>query len=168
MNDVFTDASDRTRERARSSITELVSATAGPEAIREVPIFPGARTTERRPEPLHGLTAALQLRNQVTEHARRFVEELRGDGANWQAIAAAVRGDDDVDSETEQAVFEEFAVRGLHTFDTAWLSWRCSSCASRVIDYGPANPHPDDVEQGHTEDCARHDAEIRAYERDND
>lgn len=163
--DVSPDAGDRARERARSSITELVSETAGPEAIREVPFFPGARTTERRPEPRHGLRAALQLRDAATGHARRFIEELRGAGSSWPAVATEVRRDDELDGADVEAVFDEFAVHGLSTYDRPWMSWRCDTCDERVLDYGPTNPHPVDVEQGHTDDCARHATDIRAHEQ---
>lgn len=159
------DAGDHARERARSTITHLVHDTAGSDAFREVPIVPGGRTTEHRPEPLHGLRAALRLRSLVTEHAKKFVEELRADGASWPTVAAEVRGDD-LDAADVEAVFAEFAVHGLSRFDASWLSWHCSSCGARVMDYGPNNGHPDDIEHGHADTCARHASEVRAYEQD--
>lgn len=164
--DVFAEAGDRARERARSSITHLVLETIGEDALREVAIWPGARTTERRPEPRHGLRAALQLRDEASGHARRFVEELRADGLSWREVAAEVRRGEAVDGDDVEAVFEEFAVHGLSAFDASWLSWPCRSCGERVTDYGPYNPHPDDVEHGHAEGCARHAADVRAYEQD--
>lgn len=163
--DVSPDTRDRARERARSAIAHLVRDTAGEDAFHEVPIMPGGRTTEHRPEPLQGLHAALRVRDAATAHARRFVEELRGDGASWQTITAAVRRDDDVDNEDEQIVFEEFAAPGLSPVNATWLSWRCSTCGERVTDHGPYNGHPDDVEDGHLEDCARHAADVRAYDQ---
>lgn len=163
--DVSPDARDRARERTRSSITELVSETAGPEAIREVPFFPGGRTTEQRPEPWHGLRAALQLRDAATGHARRFIEELRAAGSSWPAVATEVRRDDELDGADVEAVFDEFAVQGNMPFDVSWMSWRCDTCNERVLDYGPANPYPDDVEQGHADDCTRHAADVRAHEQ---
>lgn len=159
-----TDASDRARERARSAITHLVRDTAGEDAFREVPIVPGGRTTEHRPEPLHGLRAALRLRNLVAEHARQFVAELRADGASWPTVAAEVRGND-IDAADVEAVFEEFAVQGHMPFEVSWMSWRCTTCGARVMDYGPWNPHPADVEHDHADDCGRHIAEVRAYEQ---
>lgn len=163
--DVYTEAGDQVRERVRSAITHLVLDTLGQEALREVPIWPGAQSTERRPEPLHGLRAALRLRAEATGMARRYVEELRGEGASWAAVAVEVRRTEDIDSDDVAAVFEEFAVHG-GTFDAPWMSWRCGRCGERIIDYGPYNPHPADVERGHADDCVRHAAHIRAYEQD--
>lgn len=163
--DVYAAAGDRARDRARSSITELVRETAGTDAIHEVPIWPGANTTEQRPTPLHGLRAALRLRDETAGHARRFVEELRADGASWPEVATEVRRhDEDVGGEGVEAVFEEFATDGS-TIDASWMSWRCSSCTHRVMDYGPYNPHPADAEHGHADTCTRHTDAIRTYEQ---
>lgn len=164
--DVYAAGAARARDRARSTITHLVRDTAGDDAVRELPIWPGAATTEQRPTPRHGLRAALRLRDEATGHARRFIEELRGDGASWPDVAAEVRRHDaGIDEAAVQAVFEEFAAGGLSAFDTAWMSWRCSSCEQRITDHGPYNPHPSDIEEGHTADCERHVADVRTYEQ---
>ncbi len=159
---MFDEASDRAREQVRSAIVHLVADSAGDDAFHEVPIWPGARTTERRPEPHRGLQAALRLRTEVNGQVRQFVEQLRGSGVSWLDVAAQVRREAEVDVEQAGAVFEEFATGG--EFDPPWMSWRCDTCGERVLDYGPYNPHPDDVETGHADDCGRNAADIRAYE----
>lgn len=162
--DVYAAAGDRARDRARSTITHLVLDTAGADAIHEAPIWPGAATTEQRPTPRHGLRAALRLRDEATGHARRFVEELRGNGASWPDVAGEVRRhDEELAGEDVEAVFEEFAA-SLSPVDASWMSWRCSSCEQRVTDYGPYNPHPSDAEHGHADTCARHTGDIHTYE----
>lgn len=160
--DVFAAAGTYARERARVTVANLVQDVVGDDGLREVPIWPGARTTERRPEPRAGLQAALRLKAEAMSQVRRYVEELRGAGVGWLEIAAEVRRDPQVEHEQAGEVFEEFAVGD--EFRPAWVSWRCDTCGERVLDYGPYNPHPDDVEHGHGQDCARHAADIVAFE----
>lgn len=160
--DVFAEAGTQARERARVAVLHLVQDVVGDDGLREVPIWHGARTLERRPEPRLGLQAALRLHTEAMAQARQYVEQLRAAGVGWFDLAADVRRKPEVDGTEAGEVFEQFAVP--EEAHPSWLSWRCDACGQRVLDYGPWNAHPEDIERGHAQDCARHADDIRAYE----
>lgn len=120
---------------------------------------------------LQGMLTALQTARVAEGIARDWARDARGNGSSWLDIANALGRMLPTLDEGEDPAIEAFlwvAPRPSMRFDPVTTSWRCESCGQRVTDNGPYNSHPEDVETGHADDCARHRAEIAAWKRRND
>jgi hypothetical protein len=73
-------------------------ASADPDAFTERPLFPGAATIVRRPQPLPAARAALTLAGAAAAEARTRAVAARGEGASWAEVAAGL-GFDELDTE---------------------------------------------------------------------
>jgi hypothetical protein len=95
------------------------------------------------------------------------VEAARAAGRSWDEVGEALGLPDDGDPIGE--VVFALIVEGREPQrprELFWLpstSWRCASCGELVQDRGPFESHPDDNESGHTDDCARHRADVQAW-----
>lgn len=135
--------------------------------------IPGFSTTLRDVEPLAGLQAALLAQRVATGRLREYAQQARADGHSWDRIAEALglEQTESPASRSERAYLHLIEDRPLFTDDPdhSWAQppsaahWRCSTCGHSVTDQGPFNAAPDDNEQGHGPDCARHAAETAAY-----
>jgi hypothetical protein len=124
-------------------------------------------TRRRLVDPMPGVRAAALLRAATCRVLVDVVETPRAAGRSWDEIGEAL-GPDDGDPVAEVAF--AFIVEGREPERARELirvpstSWRCASCGELVQDRGPFESHPDDNESGHTDDCARHRADVQAWQ----
>jgi hypothetical protein len=115
-------------------------------------------------EALSGLEAAVRVRNVAAGLVHEYAIAARGEGACWATVGAALgfgelveRTGEDLDG----AAFLFVAEGRMPEVDSGWSNWRscvywtCATCGARVTDHGPFDPHPDDAEPGHAQDCGR-------------
>jgi hypothetical protein len=117
-------------------------------------------------EPLPSIRAAVFYRNVADGRAREEAAKARGDGATWAEVAAAagIVDDPEQDRSAAELAYEWASPRPSMRFDEVNVYWTCGTCGERVKDHGPlGGSHPSDQESGHTEECARHAADIAAW-----
>lgn len=124
-------------------------------------------TRRRLVEPLPGVRAAAVLRAAAGRVLVDAVEVARAAGRSWEEVGEALGLPDDGEPVGEVAF--AFVVEGREPerprelFRLSSTSWRCGSCGELVSDRGPFESHPVDNESGHTDDCARHLADVQAW-----
>lgn len=140
----------------------------GPDAVTERPIG-GSQIGIGSPGPtdlLKGAEEAIRTANVAMGVSREWVKDARAEGISWMAIGEALgRFIPDPDTSEDPAIhaFEWVAPTPSMRFDSVTVMWRCRSCESLITDHGPYDPHPEDMESGHVENCARHAADIAAW-----
>ncbi|MEU9820232.1 hypothetical protein ACIGG9_07410 [Pseudonocardia alni] len=156
-------AQERRVWRVRELIRSLAVEWFGTREVRE-PISDATTTRLVLADPVEGLRAAVLVRRVAVGQEREYALAARGAGWSWAAIGS-VLGFEGLD-EPEVLAFEHTAERAGRS-EARWesVSWRCTSCGARVTDTGPYGSHPTDVEHGHGEGCARHCADIAAWEQ---
>ncbi|WP_308816404.1 hypothetical protein [Pseudonocardia alni] len=154
---------DRRRWRVQEFVRSLAVSWFGTREVRE-PIGATSATRLVLADPLEGLRAAVTIRRIVVGQECQYACDARAAGWSWAEIGR-VLGFDDAE-EPDLAGFEHVVARGgrRRPYRDS-VSWRCSSCGSRVTDTGPYGSHPTDVEHGHADGCARHRADITAWEQ---
>ncbi|MBC3191689.1 hypothetical protein H7X46_11515 [Pseudonocardia sp. C8] len=161
------------RREARSRIrqlTEHVAETIFGGAVVEVPIPGFTVFADRRlADPMTGLRAAELLRRVLAAEVDEYARACRGVGRTWDEVGEALgvpAGQD------RPVVTFEWIVDGrppgpdediLLAAPPSASWWRCTSCHQPVRDSGPYDADPDDSEDGHAEDCARHRSDIAAF-----
>jgi hypothetical protein len=124
-------------------------------------------TRRRLVEPLPGVRAAAVLRDAARRVLGDAVEAARAAGRSWDEVGEALGLPDDGEPVGEVAfalvVEGREPERPRELFRLPSTSWRCGSCGELVSDRGPFESHPVDNESGHTADCARHLADVRAW-----
>ena len=95
--------------------------------------------------------------------ARDYARRARGAGHSWDEVAAALKFDAAGHDDPSVDAFYWVAPTPSQPFDSIVTSWECASCAARVTDRGPFGGHPEEVEEGHLDSCARHQEDISAY-----
>ncbi|MEU7811843.1 hypothetical protein [Pseudonocardia sp. NPDC049154] len=124
-------------------------------------------TRRRLVDPLPGVRAAAVLRDAARRVLVDVVEAARAAGRSWDEVGEALGLPDEGDPVGEVAF--GLVVEGREPqcprelFRPPSSSWRCASCGELVQDRGPFESLPDDNESGHTDDCARHRADVRAW-----
>jgi hypothetical protein len=125
-------------------------------------------TRRRLVDPLTGVQAAAVLRDAARRVLVDVVEVARAAGRSWDEVGEALglQGDGEPVGEVAFALIVEGhePQRPRELFRVPSTSWRCASCCELVQDRGPFESHPDDNESGHTEDCARHRADVQAWQ----
>jgi hypothetical protein len=128
--------------RVTAAVRDLVLAAHGRVVFVERPIFPGAATTDL-------------VRRHAYAEGDRQITQARAQGVPWIEIGRAL-GYDDQDEHgrtPDEQAFERMA--SGDRFDRS-VGWTCTSCSQWVKDRDPAGgTHPEDLEQGHAENCAR-------------
>lgn len=125
-------------------------------------------TRRRLVDPLPGVRAAAVLRDVAWRVLVDAVEAARAAGRSWEELGEALGLP--LDGEPLGEVAFAFVVerrepeRARELFWSPATSWRCASCGELVTDRGPFESHPDDNESGHATDCARHLADVRAWQ----
>lgn len=157
-----TDA-ERRRWRVQTVIRSLAVEWFGTREVREA-IGGSSVTRLVLADPVEGLRAAVLVQRVAVGEEREYAVAACGAGASWAEVAGVLGfGERD---EPEVLAFEHTAARaGRPGARWASVSWRCTTCAAPVTDSGPYGSHPTDVETGHAADCARHRAEITAWEQ---
>ena len=126
-------------------------------------------------DPLAGVRAAVLARDVAAGELLGYAEQARGAGRTWDEVADALG----IESTPEGKPRDEAAYllliegRPLPGDEPSWwrrptARWTCTSCGQRVIDSGPFESHPDDVEHGHAAHCARRTAAITAFRAQRD
>jgi hypothetical protein len=99
-----------------------------------------------------------------------YAEQARGAGRPWDDVAEAlgIGVTEDGEPRDEQGVPPADRGPAAAADEPSWFHrptarWTCSTCGQRITDHGPFESHPDDVEEGHAEGCARREAEIATY-----
>jgi hypothetical protein len=145
-------ADSRAHAAVRYGIYRIVEREHGAAAFHEEPIFPGASSTERRPEPLAELKAAAKLRQEVQIAVRGAVTRARRVGVTWRQLAQPLG----VSADSDDPALEAWQAT-VGPDDDLWNSrsftFRCT-CGGLVVDRGPYESHPRDNEDGHQDGCA--------------
>lgn len=155
----------------RSIIDRAIRAAVDSGDLAERPIIPGGRTTETRPTPLAGLTAALTVAKLAQQQAHKYAVEMRGDGTSWREIADLLEIPWSEEYSRVERAYDLVASAGHTWSGDLRIYWKCGGplgCGNDIIDRGPYNGYPPDNESGHAEGCRRLRAESAAYERECD
>lgn len=152
------------RTRVEKIVKDALVAQSGPSAIVSAPLAPGYSTLVDRPaDYLAAAAAARSVAYTAQGLARDYARRARGAGRSWDEVAAALQFDADTHDDPSVEAFRWVAPTPSQPFDSILTSWECASCGARVTDRGPFGGHPDDVEAGHVDSCARHQEDISAY-----
>ncbi|MFJ9365423.1 hypothetical protein ACIRRA_13525 [Nocardia sp. NPDC101769] len=113
-------------------------------------------------DPVQGIDVAIRTVRQAERLLDRYVRQARALGRSWKQIGEALDLDM-IDGDPAERAFE-YVTAEPDRFDSRRMTWRCGSCDRLISDYGPYTG-PSDSEEGHTDSCIRHRAEIAAQER---
>jgi hypothetical protein len=121
-------------------------------------------------DPLAGVRAAVLARDVALAELRQYAEQARGAGRSWDDVAEAlgIEATEDGEPRDEQTYLLLVEGRPLPDREPSWFHrrkawWTCTTCGQQVADHGPFESHPDDVEQGHADSCARRAAALTAH-----
>jgi len=144
----------------------------------------GFTSTVRDVEPLVGVAAARQVRDQAIQRMREYALVARGEGSSWAEVAEWLDVVDENEGEwvreprsPGEVAFEFVAAgscpAGLDRWVWSWAGspsarWTCGCCGCPISDRGPGEPDPRQGEQGHAVDCARWGKAVAAYDRERD
>lgn len=152
------------RTRVEKIVKDALVAQSGSGAIVSAPLAPGYSTLVGRPaDYLAAAAAARSVAYAAESLARDYARRARGAGRSWDEVAAALQFDADDHDDPSVDAFLWVAPTPSQRFDSIVTSWECASCAARVTDRGPFGGHPEEVEEGHLDSCARHQEDISAY-----
>lgn len=123
-------------------------------------------------DPLCGVRAVVLARAVADRMLVEYAEDARGAGRMWDEIADALGLDEDDptrpgDVGRAERAFEQIAGESTYRW-TARSRWTCAACGARVNDYGPYESHPNDREDGHTDQCPRQRAALAAWRAETD
>ena len=136
--------------------------------------MPATRIVNPHPHPMKALEpaaaravtprpAATTLVLRDGDHGPQVLMVKRSPHASWDEVAAALKFDAAGHDDPSVEAFLWVAPTPSQRFDSIVTSWECASCAARVTDRGPFGGHPEEVEEGHLDSCARHQEDISAY-----
>lgn len=152
------------RTRVEKIVKDALVAQSGSGAIVSAPLAPGYSTLVDRPaDYLAAAATARSVEYAAESLARDYARRARGAGHSWDEVAAALKFDAAGHDDPSVEAFLWVAPTPSQRFDSIVTSWECASCAARVTDRGPFGGHPEEVEEGHLDSCARHQEDISAY-----
>ena len=152
------------RTRVEKIVKDALVTQSGSGAIVSAPLAPGYSTLVGRPaDYLAAAAAARSVAYAAESLARDYARRARGAGRSWDEVAAALKFDAAGHDDPSVEAFLWVAPTPSQRFDSIVTSWECASCAARVTDRGPFGGHPEEVEEGHLDSCARHQEDISAY-----
>jgi hypothetical protein len=153
------------REDVRSTIFRALRAGGRDAVVQRRLRGSSSLTTDEPASPADAVQVARLIATAARGWMREYARKARGAGVPWHDLAGPLGIEQDEDGYNDLAAeaFLAVAEKPSMRFDPIRTSWRCDTCQQYVTDSGP-NGHPVDCERGHAEDCARHLAEITAYE----
>lgn len=152
------------RTRVEKIVKDALVTQSGSGAIVSAPLAPGYSTLVDRPaDYLAAAATARSVEYAAESLARDYARRARGAGRSWDEVAAALKFDAAGHDDPSVEAFLWVAPTPSQRFDSIVTSWECASCAARVTDRGPFGGHPEEVEEGHLDSCARHQEDISAY-----
>jgi hypothetical protein len=152
------------RTRVEKIVKDALVTQSGSGAIVSAPLAPGYSTLVDRPaDYLAAAATARSVASTAESLARDYARRARGAGRSWDEVAAALKFDAAGQDDPSVEAFLWVAPTPSQRFDSIVTSWECASCAARVTDRGPFGGHPEEVEEGHLDSCARHQEDISAY-----
>lgn len=152
------------RPRVEKIVKDALVTQSGSGAIVSAPLAPGYSTLVDRPaDYLAAAATARSVEYAAESLARDYARRARGAGRSWDEVAAALKFDAAGHDDPSVEAFLWVAPTPSQRFDSIVTSWECASCAARVTDRGPFGGHPEEVEEGHLDSCARHQEDISAY-----
>lgn len=152
------------RTRVEKIVKDALVTQSGSGAIVSAPLAPGYSTLVDRPaDYLAAAATARSVEYAAESLARDYARRARGAGRSWDEVAAALKFDAAGHDDPSVEAFLWVAPTPSQRFDSIVTSWECASCAARVTDRGPFGGHPEEVEEGHLDSCARHHEDISAY-----
>ncbi len=152
------------RTRVEKIVKDALVTQSGSGAIVSAPLAPGYSTLVDRPaDYLAAAATARSVASTAESLARDYARRARGAGRSWDEVAAALKFDAAGHDDPSVEAFLWVAPTPPQRFDSIVTSWECASCAARVTDRGPFGGHPEEVEEGHLDSCARHQEDISAY-----
>jgi hypothetical protein len=152
------------RTRVEKIVKDALVTQSGSAAIVSAPLGPGYSTLVDRPaDYLAAAATARSVEYAAESLARDYARRARGAGRSWSEVAAALKFDAAGHDDPSVDAFYWVAPTPSQRFDSIVTSWECASCAARVTDRGPFGGHPEEVEEGHLDSCARHQEDISAY-----
>lgn len=152
------------RTRVEKIVKDALVTQSGSGAIVSAPLAPGYSTLVDRPaDYLAAAATARSVASTAESLARDYARRARGAGRSWHEVAAALKFDAAGHDDPSVEAFLWVAPTPSQRFDSIVTSWECASCAARVTDRGPFGGHPEEVEEGHLDSCARHQEDISAY-----
>ena len=162
---------ERAAWELRNAIRRAAHEVYGAEVVEEPVEGYRVLTKPRLDDPLAGVRAAVLARDVAEGQMLEYAEQARDAGRSWDEVAGAVgiEAAEDDQPRAEQAYLLLIEGRRLPTAEpSSWwhrpaARWTCTSCGQRVTDHGPFESHPDDVEEGHADSCARRLASLTAY-----
>ncbi|RZT88793.1 hypothetical protein EV383_5740 [Pseudonocardia sediminis] len=162
-----TAASGRIRELLRRIAVEAFGSTE-----TEVPIPGFTVFTDRKlDDPFAGIRAALLMRTVAEGQLYEYARAARAAGRSWDEVGAALDLSSGEYRPVGEAAFDWLVCGrvpdpepdGVRSFRTPSAYWRCSTCDGLVTDHGQFEGNPANSEDGHAKGCARHAAEVQAW-----
>lgn len=154
-------------ERAVSRAVRSVADRQSPGDFHEAPLFEGDPFPARVPNAVAQLRALVALRGRVETETHYAVRAARGEGVTWHDLAGVLELTDDKDdglSPAERAWYAVMPEDHNWGITRPYFGYSCGACTNSIRDFGPFESHPDDNEEGHAGDCARHAELVAAWE----
>ena len=126
--------------------------------------WPGTNTVQ--PEPVAGLESARELERAAHVLVEHYIRLAREAGRRWFEIGQALDLHQAAAANKESIADEayDYALRYQPGTGRRTFSWTCPACQQHIGDNGPW-PDPPEQEDGHTANCPRHTAQLRAWRR---
>ena len=154
------------RYRVEKVVKDVLVAQDGSAAIVGAPLGPGYSTLVDRPaDYLAAVAASLCVAYAAESLGRDYAKRARSGGRTWAEVARVLQIDADSHDDPSMAAFLWVAPNPAQPYDSITAAWVCASCGAWVTDRGPFGGHPDDVEEGHLDSCARHLDEVLEFRR---
>jgi hypothetical protein len=151
-----------------AAVRRLVIAAGGQMVNR--PVFrdqPHAGGMREEPGPLAAVRAAAALEHEAAQAVASYTRRAREDGRTWDEIGESLIPGLRPGGTLPKAVaaFDRLAWSS-GPWQAASFNWTCPACRQVIGDHGPeGGGHPAEVEEGHTDDCARLAAAVTEWNR---
>lgn len=151
-------------EEREASRTDGVAVTRSMDLAREARVAVRRLVEDlvgRDDSPLAIVDTSKQVASQAEACFRQVVSDARASAFSWGEIASAIPAFERLGEDGPTELFETVAADGAFA---PVLHWRCPACEAVVLDRGPWDSHPSDMERGHAGGCPRQLRQIAAHE----